>query len=237
MQRKPFTLLVIFMIFTLLLAGCAKEVDGENTYIQIMSVPTEAIIPHGLILDSILSITNTDPANPEAPPTTAQLGVFGYTNKQGEVLYYVYGKKEAIDGEAIHLIEQGFYPVNYARENGVVTLSLKDNASPVNKLNLGIGIPTLYEGELPLSFYTPTEKPGVYNFADASGKTIVRVYATFLGENGNFFPGLEDGTMVAGALPINISIEEILKSEGSSAASRLLTTPIECTNIPTSFPQ
>ncbi|KNZ40662.1 hypothetical protein [Acetobacterium bakii] len=237
MQRKPFTLLVIFMIFTLLLAGCTKEVDGENTYISIMSVPTEAIIPNGLILDSILSISNTDPANPEAPPTTAQLGVFGYTNKQGEVHYYVYGKKEAVDGEAIHLIEQGFYPVNYSRDNGAITLSLKDNASPINKLDLGVGTPTLFQDELPLSFYTPTELPGVYTFADANGKTNFRVYSTFLGENGNFFPAGEDGTMVAGSLPINISIEEILQSQGSNAASRLLTTPIECTNIPTSFQQ
>lgn len=235
MQRKPFTLLVIFMIFTLLLAGCAKEANGETTKISIMSVPTEATIPNGLRLDSILSISNTDPANPEAPPSTAQLGVFGYTNKKGEVQYYVYGKKEAVDGEAVHLIEQGFYSVNYIRDNGNITLSLKDGTAPISKPDLGVGTPTLYEGELPLNFYTSTEFPGVYTFADANGKTNVRVYSTFLGENGNFFPAAEDGTMVAGSLPINVSTEEILKSEGSNAASRMLTTPIECTNIQTIF--
>jgi len=235
MQRKPFTLLVIFIIFTLLLAGCTKEANGETTNITIMSVPTEATIPTGLRLDSILSISNTDPANPEAPPTTAQLGVFGYTNKKGEVQYYVYGKKEAVAGDKVHLIEQGFYSVNYTRENGVITLSLKDGTAPISKLDLGVGIPTLYESALPLSFYTPTEKPGVYTFADANGKTNFRVYSTFLGENGNFFPAGDDGTMVAGSLPVNISIDEILRSEGSNAASRILTTPIECTNIQTIF--
>lgn len=231
MQKKTFPIFIIFIVLILLFTGCNKEGDGETADISLMSVPTEATIPTGLRLDSILSITNTDPANPDAPPTTVQLGVFGFTDKDGEVEYYVYGKKQAVVAEKTHLIEQGFYAVNYSQKNEVVTLSLKGSNSPIDKIELGKGIPTIYEGELPLSFYTPSEQLGVYKFTDPSGNTLLRVYATFLGKNGNFFPASEDGNMIAGSLPVNNSIEEKLKNEGSTAASRMLTTPISCTNI------
>jgi len=235
MLKKSFPIFIMFIVLILLFTGCAKEATGETTYITLMSVPTEATIPNGLRLDSILSITNTDTETPDAVPTTTQLGVFGYTNKNGEVEYYVYGKKQAVVNEQIHLIEEGFYAVDFSRKDQIVTLSLKDLNPPITKIDLGKGIPTNYAGTLPLSFYTPTEQLGVYNFSDASGNTMMRVYSTFLGNNGNFFPASEDGTMIPGALPVDITIEEKLKTEGSSAASRILTTPINCTNIKISY--
>lgn len=236
MHKKVFPALIILSILILLFTGCNEEDNGTNTYISLMSVPTEATIPNGLRLDSILSITNTNPETPEGPPTTVQIGVFGFTNKNGVVEYYVYGKKQGVVAEQIHLIEEGFYAVNYSKENELVGLSLKDTGSPIRKTDLGTGTPTSYDGPLPLAFYTPTEQIGVYNFADAEGNTMLRVYATFLGKNGNFFPADDSGNMIAGSLPVDTRIEEMLLNEGSDAASRILTTPIDCTNIQVDYP-
>lgn len=235
MPKIYFPIFIIFIVLILLFTGCDKDVAGETTYISLMSVPTEATIPNGLRLDSILSITNTDPATPDVVPATTQLGVFGYTNKNGEVEYYVYGKKQSVVKEQIHLIEEGFYAVDFSRKDQVITLSLKDLNPPITKIDLGIGITTNYIDAPPLSFYTPTEQVGVYSFVDAGGNTMLRVYSTFLGNNGNFFPASEDGTMIPGSLPVDTTIEEKLKTEGSNAASRILTTPIDCTNIKISY--
>ncbi|MGV8905817.1 MAG: hypothetical protein ACOH15_04380 [Acetobacterium sp.] len=235
MQKKSFPIFILFIILILIFTGCEKEVDGSTTYISLMSVPTEATIPDGLRLDSILNITNTDPETPDALPATVQLGVFGYTNKDGEVEYYVYGKKQAVLNEQIHLMAKGFYAVDYSREDQAVTMTLKNLESPIQNIKLGKGDPTSYDGAIPLTFYTPTEQLGVYNFSDAEGNTMLRVYATFLGNNGNFFPANEDGSMIPGALPVDPAIEEMLKNEGSDAASRMLTTPIDCTDIKISY--
>lgn len=231
MLKKTFPIFIIFIILILFFTGCEKEVAGQTTYISLMSVPTEATIPNGLRLDSILSITNTDPDTLDAVPTTTQLGVFGYTNRNGAVEYYVYGKKQEVVNDQSHLMEEGFYAVDFSRKDQVVKLSLKDLNSPITKIELGTGTPTNYIDAPPLSFYTPTEQMGVYKFTDADGNTMLRVYATFLGDNGNFFPANEDGTMIPGSLPIDPILEEKLKTEGSNAASRILTTPINCTDI------
>ncbi|MBK5244849.1 MAG: hypothetical protein JJE18_07465 [Eubacteriaceae bacterium] len=235
MLKKSFPIYIIFIVLILLFTGCDQEATGTTTYITLMSVPTEATIPDGLRLDSILNITNTDPETPDAVPLTTQLGIFGYTNKDGEVEYYVYGKKQSVLNEQIHLIEEGFYAVDFSRKDQVINLSLKDLNPPITKIDLGKGIPTNFTGTLPLSFYTPTEQLGVYNFSDASGNTMLRVYSTFLGNNGNFFPASEDGTMIPGSLPVDVILEEKLQTEGSSEASRILTTPINCANIKISY--
>lgn len=235
MQKKSFPILIIFIVLILVFTGCNKEVAGETTYISLMSVPTDATIPTGLRLDSILSITNEDPETPDALPTTVQLGVFGFTDKNGEVEYYVYGKKQTVVNDQVHLADQGFYAVDFSRKDKLVSLALKSLESPISKIDPGIGIPTNYNGELPLAFYTPTGQPGVYKFTDATGNTMLRVYATFSGNNGNFFPASEDGNMIPGSLPVDKTIEEMLKSDGSNAASRILTTPINCKNIKISY--
>lgn len=235
MQKKRFLSIIIISLIVFLLAGCDKE-DGTTAYLTFMTVPASATIPNGLHLDSILSITNPIPDDPNGATTTTQFGVFGFTNIAGEPVYYVYGKKESIAGDQTHLIEQGFYQVDYKVDAQNVYLALKDSSSALSKVEKGNGIPTVFSGELPFTFYTPVEgKEGLYTFVDASGATQYRVYATFLNKNGNFFPATEDGKMVPGALPINKSIEETLYAQGASAASRMMTTPITCTNIPVSY--
>lgn len=235
MQRQRFLTIIIISLIVLLFAGCDKE-DGTTAYITFMTVPTSATIPAGLHLDSILSITNPIPDDPNGATTTTQFGVFGFTNIAGEPVYYVYGKKESVAGDQIHLIEQGFYQVNYKVDEQNVILALKDGSSTLTKLEKGNGIPTVFGGELPFAFYTPVEgKDGLYTFVDASGTTQYRVYATFLNKNGNFFPASEDGKMVPGALPINKSVEETLYAQGASGVSRMVTTPITCANIPITF--
>lgn len=235
MHKKRFLTIIIISLIVLLFAGCDKE-DGTTAYITFMTVPTSATIPAGLHLDSILSITNPIPDDPNGATITTQFGVFGFTNIAGEPVYYVYGKKESVAGDQTHLIEQGFYQVDYKVDEQNVILALKDGSSTLTKLEKGNGIPTVFDGELPFTFYTPVEgKDGLYTFVDASGATQYRVYATFLNKNGNFFPATEDGKMVLGALPINKSVEETLYAQGASGVSRMVTTPITCTNIPITF--
>jgi hypothetical protein len=126
--------------------------------------------------------------------------------------------------------------VEYRVDEQNVYLALKNSSSSLSKVDKGNGIPTTYDGELPFSFYTPVEDvDGFYTFVDANGVTQYRVYATFLGKNGNFFPASEDGKMIAGSLPINKSVEEALQSQGQSGVSNMITTPITCTNIPTTY--
>ncbi|MDD3306415.1 MAG: hypothetical protein PHO29_04865 [Acetobacterium sp.] len=233
-QKKFLTIIIIFMLI-LLFAGCDKD-DGTTAYLTLMTVPTEATIPNGLHLDSILSITNPIPDDPNGATTTALVGVFGFTNTAGETVHYVYGKKESISGEQSHLIEKGFYQMDYRVDEQNVYLALKNSSSPLTKVDQGNGLTTAFEGELPFGFYTPVEGiDGFYTFVDPNGVTQYRVYATFLAKNGNFFPATEDGKMIPGALPINKSIEETLYAQGSAAVSQLITTPISCTNIPTTF--
>ena len=235
MPKKRFLTIIIIFLIVLLFSGCEKT-DGSTVYLTLMTVPTEATIPAGLHLDSILSITNPVPDDPNGATTTIQFGVFGFTNTAGEPVYYVYGKKESIAGDQSHLMEQGFYQMDYRVDEQNVYLTLKDGSSPLTKVDKGNGISTIYDGELPFAFYTPVEGlDGFYTFVDANGTTQYRVYATFLGKNGNFFPASEDGKMIAGALPINKSVEETLQAQGQSGVSKMLTTPITCTNIPTSF--
>ena len=235
MPKKRFLTIIIIFLIVLLFSGCEKT-DGSTVYLTLMTVPTEATIPAGLHLDSILSITNPVPDDPNGATTTIQFGVFGFTNTAGEPVYYVYGKKESIAGDQSHLMEQGFYQMDYRVDEQNVYLTLKNGSSPLTKVDKGNGISTIYDGELPFAFYTPVEGlDGFYTFVDANGTTQYRVYATFLGKNGNFFPASEDGKMIAGALPINKSVEETLQAQGQSGVSKMLTTPITCTNIPTSF--
>jgi|LGVE01.1.fsa_nt_gb hypothetical protein len=231
MPKKMWSLFIILSILLLLFSGCSSKVEDGSTYITLMSVPTKATIPSGLRLDSILSITNTDSENPDAPPITTLIGVFGFTNSDGEVKYYVYGQKQTITGETKYTNEEGFYSVNYLRDNDTVSLSLKDSNAPLYKVNPGTGMPTSYNNDLPLSFYAPTEQLGVYSFTDPSGSIMLRVYSTFLGINGNFFPATDDGIMVSGSLPINLELEEIINNQGSVSASKVITTPINCNNI------
>lgn len=235
MPKKRFLTIIIISLIVLLFAGCDKD-DGTTAYLTLMTVPTSATIPSGLHLDSILSITNPIPDDPNGATTTVQFGVFGFTNTAGEPVYYVYGKKESIDGDQSHLIGEGFYQVDYRVDEQSVYLALKNSSSPLTKVDKGNGIPTVYDGELPFGFYTPVEGlDGFYTFVDADGMTQYRVYATFLNKNGNFFPASEDGKMIAGALPINKSVEETLQTQGQSGVSKMITTPITCTNIPTSY--
>ena len=233
MSKKTLLVITIITFVVLFFTGCTKD-DGTKTYITLMTVPIEATIPNGLHLDAILNITNTDPNNPEAV-TNAQFGIFGFTNTQGEVEYYAYGKKESVLNDQIHLIEQGFYHVNYVYDGQTVSLSLKNGSSSLDKVNYGTGTPANYEGDSPFAFYTPTEQTGVYTFTDVTGTTVFRVYETFAGKNGNFFPANTDGTMVPGSLPVNAANEAMLQSQGTKAAARLLTTPINCQNIPFTF--
>jgi len=235
MPKKRFLTVIIISLIVLLFAGCNKD-DGSTKYLTLMTVPTEATIPAGLHLDSILSITNPIPDDPSGATTTIQFGVFGFTNIAGEPVYYVYGKKEAISEGQSHLIGQGFYQVEYQVDEQNVHLALKNSSSALTKVDRGDGITTAYDGELPFAFYTPVEGlNGFYSFVDADGVTQFRVYATFLNKNGNFFPATEDGQMIAGSLPINRSMEETLHAQGQGGVSNLITTPITCANIPTSF--
>ncbi len=235
MSKKRFLAIILISLIVLLFAGCDKD-DGTTAYLTLMTVPTSATIPNGLHLDSILSITNPIPDDPNGATTTVQFGVFGYTNTAGEPVYYVYGKKESISDDQSHLLEQGFYQMDYRVDEQNVYLALKNGSSPLTKVDKGNGVPTVYDGELPFGFYTPVEgKDGFYTFVDANGVTQYRVYATFLNKNGNFFPASEDGQMIAGTLPINKSVEETLQSQGQSAVSKMITTPITCTNIPTTY--
>lgn len=235
MPKKSIFTIIIIALIIFIFTGCDKD-DGTTAYITLTPVPTEATIPNGLHLSSILSITNPIPDNPDGATTTTQLGVFGFTNVAGEPEYYVYGKKESVAGDQSHLIEKGFYQVNYAIDPQNVALSLKSSGSTLTKVEGGKGVSTVFEGELPFPFYTPVaDKDGLYSFADASGATQFRVYATFLGKNGNFFPATEDGIMIPGSLPIDKIYEETLQSQGANAASRLITTPIGCKDIPITF--
>ncbi|MGL4608002.1 MAG: hypothetical protein ACRCU3_11115 [Eubacteriaceae bacterium] len=231
MQKKRTHLLILLFISILLLSGCTQKNTDGITYLTLMSVPSEATIPQGLRLDSILSITNSNPDNPEGPPINVQLGIFGYTNITGEVRYYAYGKKQAIQNDEAQVFEQGFYLVNYSRENQVVTLTTDTNQKPLMNLELGTGITTPYQGELPY-YYAETDTPGIYTFVDANGNTMLRSYSTFLDQkNGGFFPANDAGQMIPGALPIDPIMEDCLKTQGSNVASKLLTTPIECQEI------
>ncbi|MEO1816327.1 MAG: hypothetical protein ABGU93_12165 [Acetobacterium sp.] len=235
MPKKRFLTIIILSLIVILFAGCDKD-DGTTAYLTFMTLPTKATIPDGLHLDSILSITNPIPDDPTGATTTVQFGVFGFTNTAGEPVYYVYGRKESISGDQSHLIGEGFYQVEYRVDEQNVYLALINSSSPLTKVDKANGITTAYDGELPFAFYTPVEdQDGFYTFVDANGVTQYRVYATFLGKNGNFFPASEDGKMIAGALPINKSVEETLQSQGQSGVSNLITTPITCTNIPTSY--
>ena len=92
MPKKRFLTIIIISLIVLLFSGCEKT-DGSTVYLTLMTVPTEATIPAGLHLDSILSITNPVPDDPNGATTTIQFGVFGFTNTAGEPVYYVYGKK------------------------------------------------------------------------------------------------------------------------------------------------
>ena len=82
-------------LIVLLFAGCDKD-DGGTTYITLMTLPTKATIPNGLNLDSIVSITNPIPDDPNGATTTVQFGIFGFTNTAGEPVYYAYGKKNPL---------------------------------------------------------------------------------------------------------------------------------------------
>ncbi len=235
MPKKRFLAIIFLSLIVLFFAGCEKD-DGTTAYLTLMSVPTTATIPNGLHLDSIVSITNPIPDDPNGATTTVQFGVFGFTNTAGEPVYYVYGKKESVTGDQSHLLEEGFYQVDYRVDEQSVYLAMKDSNSPLTKVDKGNGITSAYDGELPFSFYTPVQdQDGFYTFVDANGVTQFRVYATFLGKNGNFFPASEEGKMTAGALPVNKSVEETLQSQGQAGVSKMLTTPITCTDIPTTF--
>ncbi|MDZ5725078.1 hypothetical protein ACIZ62_12135 [Acetobacterium carbinolicum] len=235
MPKKRFLIILIMSLIVLLFAGCDKD-DGGTTYITLMTLPTKATIPNGLNLDSIVSITNPIPDDPNGATTTVQFGIFGFTNTAGEPVYYAYGKKESIaDGES-HLMGEGFYQVNYQVDEQNVHLSLKDGSSYLTTVDKANGITTAYNGELPFAFYTPVEgQDGFYTFVDADGATQFRVYATFLNKNGNFFPASEEGKMIAGALPINRSKEETLQAQGQNGVAKMIITPITCTNVPTTF--
>ena len=156
MPKKRFLTIIIISLIVLLFSGCEKT-DGSTVYLTLMTVPTEATIPAGLHLDSILSITNPVPDDPNGATTTIQFGVFGFTNTAGEPVYYVYGKKESIAGDQSHLMEQGFYQMDYRVDEQNVYLTLKNGSSPLTKVDKGTGISTIYDGELPFAFYTPVE--------------------------------------------------------------------------------
>lgn len=235
MPKKSILTFIIIALIVFLLSGCNKD-DRTTVIITLIAVPTEATIPNGLHLNSILSITNPIPDNPDGETITTQLGVFGFTNLTGEQVYFAYGKKESVSGDQSHLIDKGFYQVNYSIDSQNVGLSLKSSGSPLTKVDGGKGAPSVLAGELPFAFYTPVDgKPGLYSFVDATGATHFRVYATFLEKNENFFPATEDGQMVPGSLPIDKVSEETLQTKGANAVTRLITTPISCTNIPITF--
>ncbi|AFA48260.1 hypothetical protein [Acetobacterium woodii] len=235
MQRKRFIIVIIIPLIVLLFAGCNKD-DGSTAYLTFIPLPTEATIPNGLTLDSVLKITNPIPDDPTGATTSVRLGVFGFTNVAGDPLYYVYGKKESISGDQSHLLQEGFYQVDYHVDAQNVYLALKDGYSVLTKVDKANGIPTVFTGELPFPFYTPVEgMDGLYTFVDTTGAAHYRVYATFLEKNGNFFPATEDGKMVPGALPINKSVEETLYSQGQAGVSKMMVTAITCNNIPTTY--
>lgn len=236
MPKNRFYLLVPVFIFLLLLSGCTQKTGNEEVYISLMSVPSEATIPTGLRLDSILSVTNANTESADAEPFNIQFGVFGYTDNLGNVNYYVYGKKQSISNDEVHLMEEGFYPVDFSKENQAIKLNLASPRKPLDKLDPGTGATSSYSGELPY-YYAETDKPGLYTFIDANGNSMLRCYAIFVDQNnGNFFPATDEGKMISGSLPIDPTVEDCLKTQGSNAASQLLTTPIPCNDIQVVYP-
>ncbi|MDI3536348.1 MAG: hypothetical protein PWP16_1297 [Eubacteriaceae bacterium] len=231
MFKKTLSFFTSTIMILCFMTGCTSSAqDYDEAYISLISVPIDATIPDVLTLDSILSVTNPDPNNPEANLPAVTFAVFGYTNEQGEIEYYAYGKKEAvIDGELVQ-VEEGFYPIGFFRDNNTISVTLDIPAQKMTKSNPGTGTVTAYSDVPPFDFYTATETPGLFTFVDANGNTNFRVYATF-DTGGNFYPANEDGTMITGALPIVSDYETTLQSAGTNAAARLLATPIACTNV------
>ena len=64
---------VLLCIFSL--TGCNLSKNHQETYLSLMTVPSNAAVPDILTLVSILSVTNPDPANPEANLPPVLLGV------------------------------------------------------------------------------------------------------------------------------------------------------------------
>lgn len=219
------------LLLILPLSGCNLTASDQETYLTLMTVPMKATIPDVLSLVCILSVTNPDPANPEVNLPPVSLGVFGFTNMTGEIEYYIYGKKESVEEGNFHLIEEGFFPVDFFRDSENVSVSLRSPISPMDRINPGVGVTTAFEDVLPIDFYNVTEQPGVFNFTSAEGNVLFRTYSTFTNGYGNFYPATEDGKMIKGALPVAADIEATLKNAGTNAAARLLTTPIQCTNV------
>lgn len=232
-MSKRILLIVIGILLSIYpLLGCNSIESDQEAYLTLMSVPTKATIPDVLSLVCILSVTNPDPTNPEAnlPPVT--LGIFGFTNSKGEVEYYSYGKKESVDEGEFHLIEEGFFPIDFYRDETNVSVNLKSPVSPLSKSNPGIGVTTAYEDVPPFDFYQATDQPGFYTFTSAMGNTIYRVYARFeISKIANFYPATEDGTMISGALPVVDIFEAALVNAGYNGAARLFATPVECSNV------
>lgn len=236
-EEKPMSKRILLSFFTILiftfcLSGCNLSENNHETYLSLMTVPSNADVPDILTLVSILNITNPDPNNPEANLPPVLLGIFGFTNSTGEIEYYAYGKKEAIDEGGSHLIEEGFFPIDFSHELDTVSINLKSPVFPLSKGNPGVGVTTAYNDVLPYDFYTATDQAGFYSFTSATGDTILRVYARFEAKGiANFYPATEDGQMIRGALPVVDGFEVGLVNAGYNGAARLMTTPIDCTNV------
>ncbi len=221
---------ILLCIFPL--SACNLSRGDQENYLSLMTVPTNATVPDVLNLVCILNIINPDPNNPEANLPPVLLGIFGFTNVTGEIEYYAYGKKEAVYEDEFHLIEEGFFPIDFFRDGNVVSINLKNPVSPLYKGDPGVGVTTAYEDVLPYDFYTPTEQPGFYTFTSATGETILRVYAKFEPKGiANFYPATEEAKMVRGALPVADGFEVGLVNAGYNGAARVLTTPIDCSNV------
>ncbi len=221
---------ILLCIFPL--SGCNLIKNDQESYLTLMTVPSNASVPDVFTLVSILNVTNPDPNNPEANLAPVLLGVFGFTNTSGEVEYYAYGKKEGVADDTFYLIEEGFFPITYFQDGNTVSINLKTPVSPLSKAKPGVGVTTPYEDVLPYDFYTPTDQAGFYSFTSATGETILRVYAKFEPSGiANFYPATEEAKMIKGALPIVDGFEVGLINAGYNGAARLVTTPVDCSNV------
>lgn len=232
MSKKILVLFIGILLSIFPLSGCDFIKDDQGAYLTLMTVPSNASVPDILTLVSILNVTNPDPNNPEANLPPVLLGIFGFTNTSGEVEHYAYGKKEGVNENGFYLIEEGFFPIIYFQDGNTVSINLKTPVSPLSNAKPGLGVTSPYEDVLPYDFYTPTDQAGFYTFTSATGETILRVYATFEPSGiTNFYPASEEGKMIKGALPIVDAFEVGLINAGYNGAARLVTTPIDCSNV------
>lgn len=236
MSKRSLVAIISFVLCLFSLVGCDLAENYEETYLNLITVPAKVTMPNALNLVCILNVTNPDPNNPETSLPPVSLGIFGYTTTTGEIDYFAYGEKKAVEEGELFLIEEGFYPIDFSRDGNTVSIDLKSPVTPLDKAKPGIGVTTAYNDAPPYDFYVATDIPGLYTFTSATGDANFRAFARFEASGIEaFYPATEDGTMLKGALPINGAFEIALINAGYNGAARLVTIPVECTNVQISY--